>query len=184
MAVTDCDTATSDERPPLAGPRRTRIDPPHAVVPDTLASGEEAAVERPLEAEIVNPFTTAAAGEAMLAVEEPTAEMIAAVTGENLEVRREQLQLQVSQLGGHLRDRLREVDRREATLNARASELESDLRAGRWAGVVERVDQVLLSETLKLSEAEVGEITNALQTMRKRRISRDPSVPAGMVAGA
>lgn len=62
--------------------------------------------------------------------------------------------------------------------------LESELRAGRWAGVVERVDQVLLSETLKLSEAEVGEITNALQTMRKRRISRDPSVPAGMVAGA
>src|SRR5438093_13659965 len=109
MAVTDCDTATSDERPPLAGPRRTRIDPPHAVVPDTLASGEEAAVEQPLEAEIVNPFIAAAAGEAMLAVEEPTAEMIAAVTGENLEVRREQLQLQVAQLAGHLRERLREV---------------------------------------------------------------------------
>ncbi|HUZ88303.1 MAG TPA: N-6 DNA methylase [Candidatus Acidoferrales bacterium] len=62
--------------------------------------------------------------------------------------------------------------------------LESELRAGRWASVVGRVDQVLLRETLKLSDAEVGEITNALQTMRKRRISRDPSVPAGMVAGA
>ncbi|MBW8883336.1 MAG: hypothetical protein JF612_00875, partial [Planctomycetia bacterium] len=55
--------------------------------------------------------------------------MIAAVTGENLEIRREQLQLQVSQLAGHLRERLREVDRREATLNARVAQLESDLRS-------------------------------------------------------
>jgi hypothetical protein len=67
----------------------------------------------------------------MLEVEEPTAEMIAAVTGENLELRREQLQLQVAQLAGHLRERLREVDRREATLNARVAQLESDLRTAR-----------------------------------------------------
>jgi len=62
--------------------------------------------------------------------------------------------------------------------------LEAELRAGRWAGVVERVDQVLLRETLTLSAAEVGEITTALQTMRKRRMSRDPSVPASAVTGA
>src|SRR5205814_2206614 len=74
---------------------------------------------------------TSAASQAMLEVEEPTAEMIAAVTGENLEVRCEQLQLQVAQLAGHLRERLREVDRREATLNARVAQLESDLRSAR-----------------------------------------------------
>lgn len=63
--------------------------------------------------------------------EEPTAEMMAAVAGESLEIRREQLQLQVSQLAGHLRERLREVDRREAAINARGSQLEADLRASR-----------------------------------------------------
>ena len=50
--------------------------------------------------------------------------MVAAVMGENLEIRREQLQLQVAQLATHLRQRLREVDRREAALNARLAQLE------------------------------------------------------------
>src|SRR4029079_13263070 len=64
-------------------------------------------------------------------VEERAAERVAAVTGENIEIRREQLQLQVSQLAGHLRERLRDVDRREATLNARVAHLESELRSAR-----------------------------------------------------
>src|SRR5262249_20838470 len=67
----------------------------------------------------------------LLEVEEPTEEMVAAVLGQNLEARREQLQLQVSQLAGHLRERLCEVDRREAAVNARTSQLESDLRESR-----------------------------------------------------
>src|SRR4051812_27299167 len=129
MAVTNCDTVTSDEPVSLGTPRRVRIDPSHAAASDNASAAEAATIEQPLEPEMVNPFQTAAASEAMLEVEEPTAEMIAAVTGENLEIRREQLQLQVSQLAGHLRERLREVDRREATLNARVAQLESDLRS-------------------------------------------------------
>src|SRR5436309_13472440 len=120
MAVTDCQAVISDEPAMLVTPRRTRIDPPHAAGPE--GSGEQTADAQPLVAEVVNPFLVAAPCEAMLEVEEPTAEMIAAVTGENVELRREQLQLQVAQLAGHLRERLREVDRREATINARMAQ--------------------------------------------------------------
>src|SRR2546421_8922949 len=126
MAVTNCKTVTSDEPATLVTPRRTRIDPPHAAGPE--GSGEQAIDAQPLDAEIVNPFLVAAPCGAMLEVEEPTAEMIAAVTGENVELRREQLQLQVAQLAGHLRERLGEVDRRGGTPNARMAQLASDLR--------------------------------------------------------
>src|SRR5262249_32273267 len=70
-------------------------------------------------------------GLTVLEFEEPTEAMIAAVMGQDIEVRREQLQLQIAQLAAPLRERLREVDRREARLNARAGELEADLRASR-----------------------------------------------------
>src|SRR5438045_6413094 len=129
MAVTNCEPLTSDEPATFVTPRRTRIGPPHAAGP--AGSVEQSTDAQPLDAELVNPFLVAAPCEAMLEVEEPTAEMIAAVTGENVELRREQLQLQVAQLAGHLRERLREVDRREATINARMAQLESDLRSAR-----------------------------------------------------
>src|SRR5262245_2904870 len=131
MTVTNVETRTSDEPARLVAPRRTRIDPPHPAAQDSPAPDTQGAAEQPLRAEIVNPFITADSSPPMLEVEEPTAEMIAAVTGENLELRREQLQLQVAQLAGHLRQRLREVDRREATLNSRVAQLESDLRTAR-----------------------------------------------------
>lgn len=110
-----------------------RIDSPHDANagPDpklpVAEAGEAALVEETGEAS----GGFAAPGESLLEVEEPTSEMIAAVSGESLEVRREQLQLHVAQLAGHLRERLREVDRREAAVHARASQLESDIRASR-----------------------------------------------------
>jgi hypothetical protein len=57
--------------------------------------------------------------------------LIAAVTGQSEAARREQLELQADQISEHLRERLREVDRREAHLNARVAQLESDLRSSR-----------------------------------------------------
>ena len=95
----------------LLAPRRTRIDAAHAAEEHCAAASSD--------------------GAAMLEVEEPSQALIEAVTGQSVESRREQLQLQVSQLAGHLRERLREVDRREAHVNARASQLEADLRASR-----------------------------------------------------
>lgn len=110
-----------------------RIDSPH----DTSAaadfkrpdaeSGEDAVIGEAGDGGGLLPVPV----ESLLEVEEPTAEMMAAVSGESLEVRREQLQLHVAQLAGHLRERLREVDRREASVHARASQLESDIRASR-----------------------------------------------------
>jgi hypothetical protein len=83
-------------------------------------------------AELPQGLDAVEAGRAMLeVVEEPTEEMLGAVAGQTLDARREQLQLQVSQLASHLRERLRDVDRREAQLNARVAQLEGDLRASR-----------------------------------------------------
>src|SRR6188768_142122 len=102
MAVTTVPDSTSEDGVQLATPRRTRIDAPH-----------EAA--RPeLEATPVSAAKPVADGHELLEViEEPTDDLLSAVFGENLDIRREQMQLQVSQLAAHLRDRLREVDRRE-----------------------------------------------------------------------
>src|SRR4051812_32163172 len=108
--------------------RHTRIDAPHEQVRDaaadttTMPSGTPA---RPVAIDFQ------AAEASLLEVEEPSAEMVAAVTGQNLELRREQLQLQVAQLAAHLRQRLREVDRREAAVNARLAQLECDLRTNK-----------------------------------------------------
>jgi hypothetical protein len=73
----------------------------------------------------------AALGESLLEVEEPSPEMLAAVAGQSLASRREQLELQTAQLAAHLRERLRDVDRREAALHASVAQLECDLRASR-----------------------------------------------------
>ena len=114
MSVSTSETTTYD--PAAAAERITRIDAPHAS--GATADSQETAAAR--------------ASESSLEVAaEPTPDLIAAVAGQTLDARREQLQLQVSQLAGHLRERLREVDRREAAVNARASQLEADLRAGR-----------------------------------------------------
>jgi hypothetical protein len=118
MSVTATPETTSSAQTEV--PRKTRIDAPHPLVQD-VAAQEAASTEQ-----------QAPLGQALLEVaDEPTPSLLAAVAGETLESRREQLQLQVSQLAGHLRERLREVDRREAAVNARASQLESDLRASR-----------------------------------------------------
>jgi hypothetical protein len=131
MSVSDTAETPSDETIALITPRRTRIDPPHQPAQDDSTSAHQAADDRVESAESttgVNPLTDEPV---LLEVEEPTDEMVAAVLGQSLDSRREQLQVQVGQLAGHLRERLREVDRREAAINARSSQLESELRASR-----------------------------------------------------
>jgi hypothetical protein len=61
--------------------------------------------------------------------------------------------------------------------------LDSALRRGEWSSVVERVDQVLLRDVLKLPDQDVAVILAGLHTLRRRRISRDLS-PIGTMAGA
>jgi hypothetical protein len=110
-----------DEVAAGTGQRQMRLDQPH---------GRAAS-------EAIRPVDSSADGnvhaiaEGLLEVEEPTPEMVAAVAGELLEAQREQMQLQVAQLANHLRERLREVDRREAAVNARVAQLEADLRNSR-----------------------------------------------------
>jgi exonuclease SbcC len=124
--VTNSPEAASDGPIGLVSPRRTRIDQPHALssAPPDLASDAAGPREPPSSEQVL-------LEQVLLEIEEPTAEMIAAVAGESLDSRREQLRVQVAQLAGHLRERLRDVDRRESTLNARVAQLESDLRASR-----------------------------------------------------
>lgn len=121
----------SDYKPPVV-PRRTRIDSSHVVddsegnqsLPtEARDSSSNARPEVPDESRATSP--------ALLEVEEPSPDLVAAVAGLTLDSRREQLQMQVSQLATHLQERLRETDRREAALNARASQLEADLRTSR-----------------------------------------------------
>ena len=117
MNTTTTAATTSDEAPPagpmpLISPRRARIDPPHTVTDKA-------------------PTDVLASPSLLEVIEEPSADLIAAVTGLSDVARREQLDLQANQLSEHLRERLREVDRREAQLNARVAQLESDLRSSR-----------------------------------------------------
>jgi hypothetical protein len=111
--------------------RQTRIDAPHEQTREAAAAITVASGSLALPTEI----DYQAAETALLEVDEPSPEMVAAVMGEKLELRREQLQLQVAQLAAHLRQRLREVDRRESGVNARLAQLEADLRANKlWLG--------------------------------------------------
>src|SRR5688572_27158783 len=88
------------------------------------------------------PHKTAAAND--VGAEQPQAlAVIADLQAESSE----QMQVQAGQLARHLQDRRREVDHREAHLNARIAHLENDLRASRlW--LRER------SEEFELREAE------------------------------
>ncbi len=112
MALTLTAEATCDQHGPAAD-GQLRIDAAHGDPPSAGAPPGDA--EQSL----------------LEVIEEPTEAMLAAVLGESTEARREQMQLQVSQLAGHLRERLREVDRREAQLHARAAQVEAELRAWR-----------------------------------------------------
>jgi chromosome segregation ATPase len=103
-------------------PRRARIDGPHPVFAEPPLVVDDSPVEEVALDQL--PID-------QLPIEEPSAELIAAVAGLTVEAREEQLKLQAAQLGDHLRERLRAVDRREAQLNARMAQLEADLRASR-----------------------------------------------------
>ncbi len=159
-------------------PRRTRIDSLHEQPRETDGS--------PLLAEAETQRSSAPLGLAeqekvLLEVEEPTAEMIAAVAGEHPEIRREQLQLQVAQLAGHLRERLREVDRREATLNARVAQLENDLRVSRlWLSERELTFQERENEL----KQQVDELHERLEARRDERNERELAIVDAEAAAA
>jgi len=59
------------------------------------------------------------------------------------------------------------------TLRHEVRRFDSSIRRGEWSAVVERVDKVLLRDVLKLSDPEVSAISTALNTLRRRRISRN-----------
>lgn len=121
VAVTSTEETASEIQVNETAPRRTRIDAPHQADQETLESAQPQ--------QSVDPVV---AGRQMLEViDEPSEALVAAVAGTNLENQREQLQLQVAQLAGHLRERLREVDRREAQLHARAAQIEAEMRSAR-----------------------------------------------------
>jgi hypothetical protein len=65
-----------------------------------------------------------------------------------------------------------------ARLKEEKGALERSLRNGEWSSVVTRVDEVLLSDTLGISTEELNVVAAALATLRKRRLSRDASLPA------
>lgn len=146
-------------------PRRMRIDAPHETT--SSQASESPAAENGVPPAGIGELDLAKAGQALLEVEEPTAAMVAAVAGNNPEIRREQLQLQVAQLAGHLRQRLREVDHREATLNARVAQLESDLRASRlWLSEREMAYQEREQELVRQIE-ELQENAEVRQEQRE-----------------
>jgi adenine-specific DNA-methyltransferase len=51
--------------------------------------------------------------------------------------------------------------------------LDRQLRDGRWTGVVKRVDEVLLRDTLDLSVADIADVRAAMASLRERRLGRD-----------
>lgn len=99
-----------------------RIDNAH-----TRGSGERGrGSEGPIEAtQIVSPEE--------LPLEEVSADVLAYIAGRDPVGVQEQLDEQAVQLASHLAKRLKEVDRREAALNARIAQLETELRYGRLA---------------------------------------------------
>jgi hypothetical protein len=130
MNLTDATEISSDDAVVLVSPRRMRIDPSHDggatnadTSPQPLEPVDEVAADLIDDPGFVQP--------ALLEIEEPTEAMLAAVAGENPEIREEQLQLEAAQLADHLRERLQEIDRREAMVHARVAQLESDLRTSR-----------------------------------------------------
>jgi hypothetical protein len=64
------------------------------------------------------------------------------------------------------------LERAWKTLREERATLENQLRNGRWTNVAARVDQVLLSETLKLSSDDVEALRDAALTLRTRRLAR------------
>ena len=55
-------------------------------------------------------------------------------------------------------------------LRAERDSLDEQLRDGRWAAVVERVDEVLLRDALGLRGQEVGQLSDAARALRRRRL--------------
>ena len=131
MNLSTTQIETSDDVSLPVTPRRARIDPPHETRGDrALSAGIAASVD--VAAASPTDERTGFSGDVLLEiVEEPAEAMVAAVVGDTFDARREQLQLQTEQLAGHLRERLRDVDRRESRLNARVAQLEGELRASR-----------------------------------------------------
>jgi hypothetical protein len=105
---------TEEATPPtLAAPLRARIDPPHPLGEAALPADGPVEEAAPVVAE-----------------DAPSTDAVAA-TGRSAPHLTEQLQTQALQLGALLRSKQRELDRREALMNAREAKLENELRLAR-----------------------------------------------------
>jgi hypothetical protein len=124
LPVQEQETSDSPQR---IVPVRRRVDGGHALAPSGETDPEDGVplgIAEDADPEIVVPLLE------LQDIDQPSPELLAAAAGETLEAQREHLQLQVGQLAAHLRERLREIDRREGQINAEVAQLESDLRAG------------------------------------------------------
>ncbi len=103
--------AKSSPKQPAVGESKsvTRIDPPHPMPNVLSAGGVEASISPAL----------------------PDPQVVLAAAGQSQETADEQLRMHASQLVSHLRDRQRDVDRRESLLHAQLAQQENELRSHR-----------------------------------------------------
>lgn len=126
--TSDLDTETAETQPSRVAPRRARIDGPHPTTPEDQRAAAPATA---LVKHSASRQDNSASADGVPVNDAATAEFLAAILRDDPDVRREQLELQAAQLAEHLRERLREVDRREAQLNSRVAQFEADLRTSR-----------------------------------------------------
>ncbi|HTN76047.1 MAG TPA: hypothetical protein VL096_12400 [Pirellulaceae bacterium] len=113
---------TTPAEPGTVPPIISRIDPPHPL--GELASREAVAAPPVIASPAVQESSS---DEDAAALDE----IVFATTGRSQEHLAEQLHAQALQLADHLRTKQREIDRREALLNAREAKLENELRHAR-----------------------------------------------------
>lgn len=180
QAKTDMPTGRSAKKCPKGtvaadkkAAKETRVDAPHIL-------GFPAGEEKPVENEAA-PVEIPAAN---AAIEEIALEAIEGTSPD------EQIRLQAAQLGEQLRSKQRELDRREALLNAREAQLESDARTTRlWLSEsreeleqreshlqekTRRLHDLLeAEESLAAEKAELAELRRVLLSEREELRRRD-----------
>jgi hypothetical protein len=179
--TSDLDTETIETQPSRVAPRRARIDGPH---PTTVEDHRAAAPATALVGQSSSRQDGSTSTGGVPVDDAATADFLAAILRNDPDVRREQLELQAAQLAEHLRERLREVDRREAQLNSRVAQFEADLRTSRvWlreqehelaAREAELTRQLEDLQSGRLSAGDSGESPPALA------IANTPDVPGGI----
>jgi hypothetical protein len=167
--TSDLDTETIETQPSRLAPRRARIDGPH---PTTAEDQHAAAPATALVRQSTSRQDGYTSAVGVPVDDAATADFLAAILRNDPDVRREQLELQAAQLAEHLRERLREVDRREAQLNSRVAQFEADLRTSR----------VWLREQEHELVAREAELTRQLEDLQLGRPTSDSGEPPRALA--